>query len=182
MKLPTIIVSLCLIVAASIGGLGYFAFKQNILQESQKSLTILTDERRRAQQNWSENLSGDVANFGANPTVIAAANAFNTSFALLTDDPERQHQRAYISDNPNPVGERDRLDRAQENVHYNFQHANYHPFFRQIKDGEGYYDIFLFNPEGDLVYSVYKEADYATNLRTGRYSGSGLGQAFAAAI
>jgi class 3 adenylate cyclase len=45
-----------------------------------------------------------------------------------------------------------------------------------------YYDIFLIDHEsGDIVYSVYKEADYATNLDTGPYRYTGLAKAFDAA-
>ncbi|WP_375342461.1 methyl-accepting chemotaxis protein [Yoonia sediminilitoris] len=73
------------------------------------------------------------------------------------------------------------LDRAEESVPYNFQHATYHPHFRHIKDYAGYHDIFIFNNEGDLIYSVYKEADFATNLIDGEFAGSGLGEAFRAA-
>lgn len=44
-----------------------------------------------------------------------------------------------------------------------------------------YYDIFLFNAAGDLVYSVFKELDFATNLVRGQWADSDLGNAFRAA-
>ena len=42
----------------------------------------------------------------------------------------------------------------------------------------GYYDIFLINPSGEVVYTVTKEADFATNLVSGPYNDSGLATAF----
>ncbi|MDM8538360.1 methyl-accepting chemotaxis protein, partial [Desulfobacterales bacterium HSG17] len=42
----------------------------------------------------------------------------------------------------------------------------------------GYYDLFLIHPEGDVFYTVGKEADYGTNIITGRFSDSGLGKLF----
>lgn len=180
-KLPIIIAALCVIVSATIGFLSYQKFKTSILAEKQNTLSILTDERRQALRVWSETVSEDVRQFGADPTVVAASTAFNISFGLLADDPQAERQRAYITDNPFPIGEKDMLDRAEESVPYNFQHGAYHPHFRHIKNYAGYYDIFLFNNDGDLVYSVYKEADYATNFVDGEYTNSGLGQAFAAA-
>jgi PAS domain S-box-containing protein len=46
----------------------------------------------------------------------------------------------------------------------------------------GYYDIFLIEPEGGhIVYSVYKEVDFATSLRDGPYRSSNLAAAFRAA-
>ena len=41
-----------------------------------------------------------------------------------------------------------------------------------------YYDIFLINTQGDVLYTVAKEDDYATNLIDGPYADSGLGRLF----
>lgn len=41
----------------------------------------------------------------------------------------------------------------------------------------GYYDLFLFNPDGFCFYSVTREADYRTNLLDGPYADTGLGTA-----
>ena len=45
----------------------------------------------------------------------------------------------------------------------------------------GFYDLFLFDTEGNLVYTVEKEDDFATNFKSGggtsRYGDSGLGKA-----
>jgi len=44
----------------------------------------------------------------------------------------------------------------------------------------GYYDIFLIDMNGEIVYTVYKEADLGTNLLTGPYKDSGLAKVFEA--
>jgi len=44
------------------------------------------------------------------------------------------------------------------------------------KETYNYYDIFLIHPEGDVFYTVAKEADYRTNILTGPYQGSGLSE------
>ena len=41
-----------------------------------------------------------------------------------------------------------------------------------------YYDIFIINTQGDVLYTVTKEADYASNLINGPYADSGLGRLF----
>ena len=79
-------------------------------------------------------------------------------------------QYHYITQNPNPVGEKGKLIDAQDGSGYSQVHAKYQDKFQHIINKFGYYDLFLidFN-RGDIVYSVYKEADYATNLNTGPY-------------
>jgi len=53
-----------------------------------------------------------------------------------------------------------------------------HEYFQQFIDVYGYYDIFLIDNNGEVFYSVTKEADYQTNLLNGQYQSSGLGQLF----
>lgn len=42
----------------------------------------------------------------------------------------------------------------------------------------GYYDIFLIDIKGEIVYTVFKEVDLGTNLINGAHKDSGLAQAF----
>lgn len=55
---------------------------------------------------------------------------------------------------------------------------NHHDYFAQFINSYGYYDLFLIDQSGDVFYTVTKEADYQSNLRTGLYADSGLGQLF----
>ena len=49
-------------------------------------------------------------------------------------------------------------------------------FYKSYIEKYGYYDLFLINPDGYIFYTVTKEADYHTNIISGKYSDSGLGQ------
>ncbi len=49
-------------------------------------------------------------------------------------------------------------------------------FFTTYKEKYGYYDLYLFNPDGYLFYSVEHQPDYQTNLLTGPYKDSNLGR------
>ncbi len=40
----------------------------------------------------------------------------------------------------------------------------------------GYYDLFLISPEGDVIFSVLHETDFATNLFNGPFSNTGLAE------
>lgn len=49
-------------------------------------------------------------------------------------------------------------------------------FLTYYNSAYGYYDILLISPTGKVFYSVAKEADYNTNILTGPYQDSNLGQ------
>ena len=53
-------------------------------------------------------------------------------------------------------------------------------FFTEYMKINGYYDIFLIEPKGFVFYSVTHEADYKTNIRSGKYKDSGFGEALRA--
>ncbi|UXM82319.1 hypothetical protein N7V09_01110 [Shewanella seohaensis] len=46
----------------------------------------------------------------------------------------------------------------------------------------GFYDLFIISDDGTVFYTVAKEPDYGTNLRTGPYRSSGLAQLFDKAL
>ena len=86
----------------------------------------------------------------------------------------RYLQYYYIAANSNPIGKKDALDRAEDDSNYSQIHSRYHPIFRNIIDKFGYDDLFLIDPDGNIVYTVYKEIDFASNLTTGAYNESNL--------
>ncbi len=49
-------------------------------------------------------------------------------------------------------------------------------FFKKYTEAYGYYDLFLMNPDGYVFYTVTQEADYQTNMVSGKYKDSGLGK------
>ena len=88
-------------------------------------------------------------------------------------------QDLYIANNPNQLGSKHKLARASDNSRYSDHHARYHPVLRNFLEKFGYYDIFLIDIDtGHIVYSVFKEVDYATSLLTEPYANSNLGKAF----
>jgi methyl-accepting chemotaxis protein len=48
-------------------------------------------------------------------------------------------------------------------------------FFKKYTEMYGYYDLFMVNLEGYVFYTAAQEADYQTNIVSGKYSASGLG-------
>ncbi|WP_434684708.1 adenylate/guanylate cyclase domain-containing protein [Pseudanabaena minima] len=87
-------------------------------------------------------------------------------------------QYHYIANNSNAIGKKHLLDKAKDNSEYSRLHERYHPIFRNIIEKFGYYDLFLIDPDGRIVYTVYKETDFATSLVVGAYNESNLARLF----
>ena len=92
-------------------------------------------------------------------------------------------QYSYITNNPHPTGEKDKLDFADDGSEYSLIHSKYHPIIRNYLKKFGFYDIFLIDNEtGHIVYSVFKEVDFATNLLAGPYENTNFASTFKEAL
>ncbi|MEW8467616.1 MAG: methyl-accepting chemotaxis protein [Candidatus Thiodiazotropha sp.] len=99
------------------------------------------------------------------------------------DDKAVAMQYRYIFKNSNPLGSKDRLDSHPDGSHYADHHQHYHSSFRELQQRFGFYDIFLITPDtGTVVYSVFKELDYATSQISGPWADSGLADAYKGAM
>lgn len=98
------------------------------------------------------------------------------------DAPARALQHHFIAGNPAPLGEKDSLVEPPFEGLYSEAHERFHPSYRSHLKRHQYYDIFLVSADGRLVYSVFKELDFATDLARGEFASSGLGKAYAGAM
>ncbi len=106
-------------------------------------------------------------------------NSFELTDVWPADEETRYWQYQYIARNPHPVGSKHELPAANDGSAYSEAHATYHPFLRQYMEQFGYYDVFLVDDKtGHVVYSAYKEMDFATSLISGPYKDSNLAEVF----
>lgn len=91
-------------------------------------------------------------------------------------------QYNYIIENPYPLGKKYLLDSVEDGTRYSAVHKKYHPVIREYLQKFGYYDIFLIDAEtSEVVYTVYKEVDFASTLSDGVSDNTGLDRVFKAA-
>jgi class 3 adenylate cyclase len=88
-------------------------------------------------------------------------------------------QYHYIVNNPHPIGKKYYLDQASDGSEYSKIHLRYHQELRKFVERFGYVDIFLIDHEtGQIFYTMLKEPDFVTNLRSGPYRSTALARAF----
>ncbi len=113
-------------------------------------------------------------NAGANPRELERFQQLPVEAIAL--------QHAFIKENHHPLGSKHLLDASGHNTDYDAMHKKVHPIISSFLDKFGYYDVFLVDIEsGNIVYSVFKELDFGTSLRTGPYADTNFGECFRAA-
>jgi methyl-accepting chemotaxis protein len=110
-------------------------------------------------------------NAGAAPDLTKAIAALDANGLALQND--------FIINNANPLGQKEKLNKPDGNYPYAQAHALYHPGLERAQKLLGFYDIFLVDTETDnVIYTVFKELDFGTSLKTGIASGTKLAEAY----
>lgn len=163
-----------------------------LLQDGQKSFSLIASGKAEEWRKHAEDAlklhQGYIASDAANKNLAKALKRFKDGWTTIADnDADRTYvlTDAYITKNAHALGEKHLLDFAPGNAQYHQAHKELHPFYRDVLKQRNYYDIFMFDTNGSLVYSVFKELDFATNFAAegdGPWKTSGLGDAFRSAL
>ena len=147
----------------------------SFLKNNQIDSTTLSKYRKDLSQYYFGDFSEEYSakNFGQtiNPEKLLSK----------LDDYAIAMQYHFIANNKHPLGEKDALDSLNgfDKGQYSQIHEEIHPIVRRYLKRFGFYDIFIVDAStGHIIYSVFKELDFATSLKTGPYSDSAIGRAF----
>ena len=166
-----------LVSAAATGLTVYLSASSELRAASDDKYVALMHVRRDALREYLRSVLEETRFWNKNRVMRAALVEFSAAWKELSE-PETTLQRLYIDENPFPMGEKDNLEYATDGSVYSEIHARYHYWLRSFLLHRGVYDVFLFDPDGNLVYTSFKERDYATNLVTGEWKDTDLGRAF----
>ncbi|KPN63206.1 hypothetical protein AKJ29_10940 [Aliiroseovarius crassostreae] len=175
--LPVAMVSLVLVSVGVSIWVSYRVESQELMKLATQSLEALRTERRERLERDLTAVSAEIVVAATRNATVRTMNSFARSWRLL-DDPQQELQKTFITDNPHPQGKRADLSWSGDNSTYSTVHAQTHDEFRAMLETYGYHDVFLVDLEGNVIYSVKKEEDFATNLQTGKFRESGLARVY----
>ena len=177
-KLPLLIVGLALVATVVASTISYIKASGALVHEAENKLTALMESRKQAIGGYLGDIRDDLIVIADHGMTHEALRAFEAAGFEFGTGLKQDLQRLYLNENPNPTGEKHRLDRASDSSQYSEAHGRYHPWFREFLEARGYYDIFLVSAGGEVIYTVYKELDYATNLNTGEWKSTDLAKVY----
>lgn len=180
-KLPAVVIGLAATAALVTSVLGFFGARSALDHAIEKELMVISTDRAHAVETYLKSIDEEIKFLASNDMIADAVISFTDGWKALQSQQTSTLQKHYITENPNPIGSKEVLDQAQDGSLYSDYHGYYHPWFRDLQQSREYYDVFLFDTDGNLIYSVFKELDYATNLAAGEWADSGLGRVFRAA-
>ncbi len=148
-----------------------------------EKLEAVVDGRRNQLETFLANLQQDLTATSQNNLMRIALEGFKYDWGFLGSDVSQELKRRYITENPFGAGERHKYDTAQKPddakiSSYDQTHERYHPQLREMAESRGWEDFYLVDMNGNVMYSVNKNDDYAGNLRSDALKNTGIGQVF----
>ncbi|HBN22949.1 MAG TPA: hypothetical protein DD412_06910 [Holosporales bacterium] len=181
-KIPLLISLSVLLSGIIISLTAYYEIYQNTIVTEEGFLETIIKSRKDSLDRYLNSTQEDLKIVATNEITLEAVKNFTASWQELYSQPQETLQNLYINKNPNAVGEKEKLDYAADGSAYTAYHKNYHRWFKKLRQEKGYYDIFLFDTRGNIIYSTFKGAEYATNMQNGAYKNTALANAFRASI
>ncbi|MFD2174973.1 methyl-accepting chemotaxis protein [Rhodobacter lacus] len=175
MTLIALVAGLCTAVPA------YFITRNALIESAEDTLDTLGRGPEQALDLLLNGTRAELVAMAQDRAIQRALVAMSGAYDALPD-PRKTLQNTYIDTNPNPLGEKNLMVSAEDGSAYDALHADLHPGLAKRLAEHGYYDIFLIAPSGSVVYTVFKERDFATNLLTGEWKETGLAAVFREAM
>lgn len=180
MNLNTKIISLFiiggLVPLIAIGVLSYYSSSKALEKQAFNQLVSVRNVKQAFIDDWFSKRKCDAVTLSRNEMVITAVKEFKKAFHQMGTEKVRD---LYIIKNPFPTGKKLEYFDAQDGSDYSKLHARFHPIFKQYLEEYGYYDIFLVDAEtGNVVYTVFKELDFGSNLVSGPYNTSNIAKLY----
>lgn len=181
LKIPFFIISASITVALGVGAASYYTASKQFKYLAEERLTALAQIKSQEFGVYLKFISNNVQILSKNKITLRAIGAFNLAWKQSPVDSQDVLRRTYAAGSSGLSHTGNEIIKTYRNTAYEISHKQYHPklqSYLELYDGE---DIFLFDLEGNLVYSVLKNREYATNLNTGQWKDTNLGKAFRAA-
>ncbi|KIC17249.1 methyl-accepting chemotaxis protein [Leisingera sp. ANG-DT] len=181
LKLPLIMVALTGVFLVTVSVLVYSMAERSIRENAFAAQKIEAKSGAQALGFLIKAARSDLSSLAGQPAVFRAISNFERVIGMVEeDDPVAYLKQTYAAGNPNSEDRREELTDAGDGSYYNQSHVTYHPTFLQSLRLNGYQDLYLITPAGQVVYSVKKQDDFMTGVQ--ETPDSGLSQVFQAAL
>ncbi|HIO96587.1 MAG TPA: hypothetical protein EYG71_01510 [Leucothrix sp.] len=152
--------------------------KQDAIQQASENLQLTRDIRIAQLNSEVKTIYSEIRFWAESKPVVEGMSNILNGWYELSIDPKADAKKLYITNNPlYPNYTADYFNAGDDSL-YSYFHEKMHKLLRGLTKVRGYYDVFLIANDGDILYSVYKEDDYATNLLTGKYKDTTLSLGF----
>ncbi|MGZ6253151.1 MAG: PAS domain S-box protein, partial [Candidatus Binataceae bacterium] len=181
-RLPLLIVLAAIATGSVTLWLAVSGASDTFITQRKERMELVRNERERAIQSMFKNVRNDLGVLAVRASTVRDLRELSADLRSLSEEKRKALIAAFVDNNPYPTGSREALDDPGDGSAYAKHHKEVHNFYRQYIQIQGYYDIYLVDAYGNVVYNVSKESDFGTNLLSGPYHEDAAAEVFRKAV
>ena len=180
-------ISLLVVLAATAAGMAvalvdYQRASHEMRLAAEDKLLAVLQARTDAIKNYLLYVQRDLRSLAANPDLISSMSGLAIAYEQLGDDREEILRALYRGVDTDPRADPAASQIGERASTYSWWHDRFHPAISSAVDRNEYRDLLLLDLEGNIVYSTKKKEDFATNVISGAFKGTGIAKAFQQAL
>ncbi len=152
--------------------------REEAITKASEQLTLTRDIRIAQLKGEVKTFYSEISFWVESKSLKAQMQKILSSWYELSFAPKSRARQLYIDGNPFFPYYSANFVHAGDDSNYSKVHKTLHKLLKSLTSRRGYYDVFLIANNGDIVYTVFKEDDYATNIINGKYDKTTLAQGF----
>lgn len=175
-KFPLVMIVFALASALITGIVACYLATAAMEKQAKEKLFSLLESRSHELKNYFETIRGDVLYYSQSQLIKNSFSEFSEAWEKLDEKTRQSYlQFHYIKNNPYQSGQKSSLLNAGDGSMYSQVHEEYHTkFMTLISTRRFFYEFFLIDKNGNIIYSVDKRNEFATNLETDLHASVGL--------
>ena len=168
-----------------VGGYATFVLSEMrnaLIDQAVKGIIAATTRATHGVENWFDQTERNLSSIATTKMTHDSIRQLSVILRSAGPDAAGFLKQTYIDPNKAVGSAREDFDYSADRSAYGLSHVKVHDHYRTIRREHGYYDVFLFDADGTLVYTVAKEGDLGENAVTGAIAPTPLGKAYLRAL
>ena len=179
--LPLAIVVSVMVVMGGFAAYTLIDARAVLMRETTERLERATQDAVSRVTEWFDLTERNLQAVAATKHTQDSIRQLGVMFKGMGEGAETYLQDTYVKGNPYTGNDKENYIDAGDRTAYSSTHAKIHDYFRSLRNERSYYDVFLFDASGNVIYTVVKEGDLGRNAFEGEFAKTSLARAFARA-
>jgi diguanylate cyclase (GGDEF)-like protein len=163
-KLPLILISFALMAAIATGTIAYLQSTRALYDQTEATLFALLESRETTLRQYLGTVEKDVLFHSQSPLMRLAMQDFVDAWQIVPGNKETYLKEHYTQRAPYTFERKNNQPPKKDMSVYSDAHSKYHTAFVSLIASRSFYDIFLLDRDGNVIYTALKEFDFAKNV------------------
>ena len=168
-KYPLLIVTLALAAAFSTSYVAYTQSAEQLKVAAERELVARRDSRILAINSYLDSLKQELSNASNDLFIQQSMHDLKIAWDALDNHHRQQLKNRYQNPNDSHTSLTSRYDNA---------HKVYHPILLNYKKTKNHNNLFLLDADGNVIYSVAKENEFALNVDSEEWTNISLAEVY----